>query len=162
MLAVLFFFFLIFETEMFLICSNFLTETCNATKKNVRLSTIKTHNFLSFILFLSSSARRQPLWGVLQKSILQLCSNQSKNTCKGVQFFIKVAGFKSATLLKLNSGITSQVFFVDYEHRCSCILCGLAILKNTYSNIFAECLQWLLLNITSILLTESIQSFKEL
>ena len=95
---------------MFLICSNFLTETCNATKKNVRLSTIKTHNFLSFILFLSSSARRQPLWGVLQKSILQLCSNQSKNTCKGVQFFIKVAGFKSATLLKLNS-------FTGISHR---------------------------------------------
>ena len=32
----------------------------------------------------------------------------------------------------------------------------LAVLKNTYSNIFAERLQWLLLNITSILLIESI------
>ena len=39
-------------------------------------------------------------------------------------------------------------------------LARLAILKNTYSSIFAERLQWLLLNITSILLIGSIQSFK--
>ena len=51
---------------------------------------------------------------------------------------------------------------MDFEHRCSCILCRLAILENTYLNILAERLQWLLLNITSILLIESIQSFKEL
>ena len=50
------------------------TELCNATKKNVRLSTIKTQYFISFILFLSR-----------------------KN------FFIKVARFRSATLRKLNS-----------------------------------------------------------
>ena len=42
-------------------------ELCNATKKTVRMSTIKTHYFISFILFLSSSAHRQPLGGVLQK-----------------------------------------------------------------------------------------------
>ena len=44
------------------------TEPCNATKSNVRLSIIKTHYFISYILFLSSSAHRQPLGGVLQKS----------------------------------------------------------------------------------------------
>ena len=43
------------------------TEPCNATKKNVRLSTIKAHYFISFILFLSNSPHRQPLGGVLQK-----------------------------------------------------------------------------------------------
>ena len=37
--------------------------------------------------------------------------------------------------------------------------CRLAILKNTYSNIFVERLQWLLLNITSMLLIGSIQNF---
>ena len=57
---------------------------------------------------------------------------------------------------------TSEVFFIDFEHRCSFILCRLAILKNTYSNIFAERLRWLLLIITSILLIGSIQSFTEL
>ena len=39
----------------------------NATKKNVRLSTIKTHYFIFFILFLSSSSHKQPLGGALQK-----------------------------------------------------------------------------------------------
>ena len=47
---------------------NSLTEPCNATKKNARLSTIKTYYFISFIFFLFSSAHRQPLGGVLQKS----------------------------------------------------------------------------------------------
>ena len=36
-------------------------------QKNVSLSTIKTHNFISFILFLWSRAHMQPLGGVLQK-----------------------------------------------------------------------------------------------
>ena len=76
-----------------------------------------------------------------------------KNTCKGVQFFIKVACFKSATLLKLNS-------FTGIFHRFSYILCRLAILKNTYLKIFAERLQWLLCNITSILLIGSIPGLK--
>ena len=44
------------------------TEPCNATKQNVRLSTVKTHYFISFILFLSSSTQKQPLGGVLHKS----------------------------------------------------------------------------------------------
>ena len=35
---------------MFLICSYFPTEPCNAKKKNVRLSTIKTHYFTFFII----------------------------------------------------------------------------------------------------------------
>ena len=52
-------------------CSEFVlispTEPCNATEKNVRLSAIKTHYFISFILFLSSSAHRKPLGGVLRK-----------------------------------------------------------------------------------------------
>ena len=53
-------------------CSEFVlispTEPCNATKKNVRLTTRKTPHSISFILFLSSSAHRQRLGGVLQKS----------------------------------------------------------------------------------------------
>ena len=53
-------------------CSKFAfispTEPFNDTKKNVRLSTMKTHYFISFILFLSSSAHREPLGGVLQKT----------------------------------------------------------------------------------------------
>ena len=53
---------------MFLICSYFPYEPCNTTKKNARLSTIKANYFSSFILFLSSSAHRQSLGGVLQKS----------------------------------------------------------------------------------------------
>ena len=36
-------------------------------QKNVRLNTVKTHYFISFILLLSSSAHRQPLGDVLQK-----------------------------------------------------------------------------------------------
>ena len=72
---------------------------------------------------------------------------------------MKVARLKSATLLKLNS---FKLFFIDFEHRCSCIACRLASLRNTYSNIFAECLQWLLLGSTSILLIGSIQGLKEL
>ena len=43
------------------------TEPCNLTKENVGLVTIETHYFISFILFLSSSAHRRPLGGVLQK-----------------------------------------------------------------------------------------------
>ena len=54
----------------------------------------------------------------------------------------------------------SQIFFIDFEHRYSCVLCRLAILKNTYSNVFAERLQWLLLNIT--LLIGSIQGFNRI
>ena len=36
-------------------------------QRRMSLSTIKTHYFISFIFFLSSSAHRQPLGGVLQK-----------------------------------------------------------------------------------------------
>ena len=52
-------------------CSQFVlicpTGPWNGTKKNARLSSMKTHYFISFILFLSSSTHRQPLGGVLQK-----------------------------------------------------------------------------------------------
>ena len=54
------------------------------------------------------------------------------------------------------------MFLICSYFRCSCILCRLAILKNTYSNIFEERLQWLLLNITSMLLIGSIQGFNHL
>ena len=61
-----FFSFLRLKYSQFVLISP--NEPCNATKKNVRLSTIKAHYFISFILFLSSSAHRQPLGGVPQKS----------------------------------------------------------------------------------------------
>ena len=53
-------------------------------------------------------------WEVFyKKAVQQLCyiTNQ-KNACKGVQFFIKVARVKSATLLKLKS-TDAAVYFVD-------------------------------------------------
>ena len=103
-LAVLnFFFFFIFGAEMFLICSYFPNWTLQCTEENVRLNTIKTHYFISFILFLSSSAHRQPLGGVLQKIGSATVLKPIKKYCEGVQFVIKVAGFMSVTLLKLNS-----------------------------------------------------------
>ena len=124
----------------------------------VILGAIKTHYFISFI-FLSSSTHRQPLGRCSRKNCFCNCANTNQKNLPRSSVFIKVTGFKSATLLNLNSFIG---IFIDPEHRCICILCRLAILKNTYSNIFAECLQWLLLNITSILLIGSIKSFKEL
>ena len=60
-LAVLNFFFSFLRLK----CSYFPTEPCNATKKNVRVSTIKTRHFISLILFPLCSAHR--LRGVLQK-----------------------------------------------------------------------------------------------
>ena len=127
-------------------------------------STIKIHYFISFILFLSSSAHRQPLGGVLQKShsvtvLKPIKKFDQKIPAKEFNFSLKV---HASSLQLYWSWTPSHVFFIDFEHRCSCILCRLATLKNTYSNIFAERLQWLLLNITSILLIGSIQSFKEL
>ena len=63
--------FSIFFSFLKLKCSWFVlispNEPCNATEKNIRLSKIKTHHFISSILFPSSSAHRQPLGGVLQK-----------------------------------------------------------------------------------------------
>ena len=86
-------------------CSKFAfispTEPFNATKKNVRLSTIKTHYFISFILFLSSSAHRQPLGGVLQKS-------GSATVLKPIKKY-----------LQMSSIFHSQVFFIDFEYRYS-------------------------------------------
>ena len=88
-------FFFIFETTMFLICSYFPTETCNATKKNVRLSTIKTHDFISFILFLSSSAYRQAMGGVLRKVGSATVLKPITKYLPWVQLVVKVARFKS-------------------------------------------------------------------
>ena len=53
--------------------------------------------------FLQAVQNRRPLGGVLQKIGSATVLKPIKNTCEGVQFFIKVAGFKSVTLLKLNS-----------------------------------------------------------
>ena len=60
-------FIFIFEAEMFLSCSYFPDRTLQCYKDDVRLSDIKAHYFISFILFPSSRAHRQPLGGVLQK-----------------------------------------------------------------------------------------------
>ena len=49
------------------------TEPCNATKKNARMSTIKTHYFISFILFLSSSTHGSHWEVFYKKAVLQLC-----------------------------------------------------------------------------------------
>ena len=88
---------------MFLICSYFPYWTLQCHKKECQTDyNKKTHYLISFIFFLSSSAHRQPLRGVLQKGSATVL-RPIKNTCKGVQVFIKVARFKSATLLKLNS-----------------------------------------------------------
>ena len=82
--------FFIFEAEMFLICFCFPNEPCNATKKNVWLSTIKTHCFTSFILFLSSSTHRQQL-GVLQKKRFCNCAiNNQKIPAKEFNFSLKL------------------------------------------------------------------------
>ena len=87
-----FFFFFIFGAEMFLICSYFPNWTLQCTEENVRLNTIKTHYFISFILFLSSSAHRQPLGGVLQKS-------GSATVLKPIKKYLQ----RSSNLLKMNS-----------------------------------------------------------
>ena len=60
-------FIFIFEAEMFLSCSYFPDWTLQCYKDDVRLSAIKAHYFISFILFPSSRAHRQPLGGILKK-----------------------------------------------------------------------------------------------
>ena len=101
-LAVLNFFFL-FEAEMFLICSYFPDWTLQCHKEcqtGYNKSTL--FHFFHFFFFQAAHIGRH--WEVFYKKVvLQLCQNLSKNTCEGVQFFMKVARFKSATLLKLNS-----------------------------------------------------------
>ena len=65
----LFFFFFIFEAEIFLICSYFPDWTMQYHKEECQTEYYKnTHYFISLIFFLSSSAHRQPLGGVQQKS----------------------------------------------------------------------------------------------
>ena len=139
-------------------CSNlFLFAQLNLAMPQRRMSDwvgmIKIH---CFILFLSGSTHdmtymschRQPLGGVLQKNWFCNCAKTNqKIPMKEFNLFIKVEGFLQLYL----SWTPSQVFFIDFEHRCSHIICRLAIMKNTFSNIFTECLQWLLLNITSVL-----------
>ena len=114
-------------------CSQFVvspTEPCNPTKKNARLSTIKTHYFTSFILFLSSSAHRQPLGGVLRKK--RFCNFAKINEKIPATEFNFSLELHASSLQLYWSWTPSQVFAIDFEHRCSCILCTLAILKNTY------------------------------
>ena len=72
-----------------------------------------------------------------------------------VNIFIK----KYPCGLLSKSYIFTKVKFLHRYILCSFILCRLTILKNTYSNIFAERLQWLLLNITSILLIGGVFKF---
>ena len=86
----------------------------------------ETHYFISFILFLSSSAHKQSLGGVLQKI-------GSATVLKPIK---KILAKEFNFSLKLQASS-----FVDFEHRCSCILFRLAILRKTYSNIFVERLQ---------------------
>ena len=76
-------------------CSKFVvispTEPSNATKKNVRLSTIKTHYFIFFILFLSSSTHRQALGGVVQKKWFCNCAKANqKIPAKEFNFSLKL------------------------------------------------------------------------
>ena len=149
------YFVFVFETEMFLICSYFPDWTLQCDKEEYQKHTISCLSF-----FFSFKQRWAVAGSCSTKNRFCNCAKTNqKNSCEGVQFSRKLQASNQQLYL---SWTTSQVFFVDFEHRCSCILCRLAILKNTYSNIFAERLQWLLLNITSILLLGSIQSFKGL
>ena len=61
----------------------------------------KTHYFISFILFFSSSAYRQLLKAVLQKIGSATVLKPIKKYLRRNSIFIKVAGFMSATLIKL-------------------------------------------------------------
>ena len=101
-LAVLIFFqFLRLKSSYFVLISP--TEVCNGTKKNVRLSTIKTRYFIFLVLSLSSSAHRQPLGVVPQKIGSATVLKPIKKYLQRSSIFIKVARFKPATILKLNS-----------------------------------------------------------
>ena len=97
-----------------------------------------TISFLSFFFF--QAAHISSHWEVFYKKAV-LWQNQSKNNCKGVRFVIKVARFKFATLLKLNSFIgtfhrfwtqmqlyTSQISYFE-EH----------IFKYFRQNVFSGC-----------------------
>ena len=53
---------------MFLIYSYFPAWSMECHEEECQTECNKTHYFISFILFLSSSAHRQPLGGALQKS----------------------------------------------------------------------------------------------
>ena len=120
--------FFIIDAEMFLICSYFPDWTLQYHKEECQ----------TFVLFLSSRAHRQSQGGVLQKNRFSSCAKNTNQKIPAKEF--------NFSLLKLNS--FKGIF--HFKHRCSCILHRLAILKNTYSNIFAEHLQWLLLKITSL------------
>ena len=96
-----FFFFFIFEAEMYLICSYFPDWTLQCHKEECQTEYNKNTLFHFFHYFLSSR-------GCSTEKPFCNCAKtdqkiRSKNSCKRVQFFIKVARFKSATLLKLNS-----------------------------------------------------------
>ena len=87
-LAVLIFF--IFEAEMFFICSYFPDWTLQGHKEECKTDTIKIHYFISFILFLSSSAYRQPLGDVLQKIGSATAKTNQKIPAKEFNFSLKL------------------------------------------------------------------------
>ena len=91
-------FFFIFEAEMYLSCSNFPDWTLECHKEECRTEYYKNTLFISFILLLSSSALRQPLGGVLQKSGSATALKPIK---KGVQIFIIVSYLKMFRIEKV-------------------------------------------------------------
>ena len=74
------------------------------------------------------SLLKQPLGDLLQNNCSKSVLNEFKHACENVLFFIKVAGYRTATLLNLS--LFPGIFFKDFDHTYSLIRCGIAILKN--------------------------------
>ena len=136
------------------------TETCNPTRKNVRLSTKKTLSFLSFFFFQTVHIGSD--WEVFYKK------SGSATFLKPIKKYWQrssICNFKSATLWRLNSFTGT---FHRFWTQMQLYILQISYLEEHiffvffYSNIFAEHLQWLLLNITSILLMRRIQGFNPL
>ena len=90
-LAVLIFFFHIWGWNVL----HFLTEPCNATKKNVRLSTIKTHYFiLSFFFFHAVHLGSHFPWEVFYKNCFCNWSSIFYESCR-----LQVCNFTKFQLL---------------------------------------------------------------
>ena len=109
-LAVLYFFF--FSR---LKCSYFPDWTLQCHKEECQTAYNKnTLNFISFILFLSSSAHRQPLGGVLQKnSSPTVLKPIKKIPAKEFNFSYKL---QASCVQLYESWTPSELFFVDFEH----------------------------------------------
>ena len=113
------------------VLNSFLFPELNLAMPQRRMSdwVQEKHYLIFFILFLSGSAHRQPLGSVLQKS-------RSATVLKPIKKFDKKAtakDFNFSLKLHASSWTHSQVVFIDFEHRCSCILCRLAI-KHIFRN----------------------------